>query len=84
MLITYAILLPRRQDAILSFFSPFLREPASKRSQECDKISSSFSFLQKVISIQLQRERGKEEVENNPSHPEPTYSSSGGGVTGGT
>jgi hypothetical protein len=76
--------LPWRQDAILSFFSSIFKEPGSKRSHECNKIFSSFSFLQKVIPIQLQRERGKEETESNPSRAEPTYSSSGGGVTGGT
>jgi hypothetical protein len=43
-----------------------------------------FEIGSEVISIQLQRERGKEEAESNPLHAEPTYSSSGGGVTGGT
>jgi ATP-dependent Clp protease protease subunit len=43
-----------------------------------------FEIGSEVISIQLQQEQGKEEAENNPLHPESTYSSSGGGVTGGT
>jgi hypothetical protein len=43
-----------------------------------------FDVGSEVISIQLQQERSKEAADSNPLHPEPTYSSSGGGVTGGT